>query len=31
MGEFVGCEGFVLSSDKGLKVGFYCGDRGVGD
>ena len=30
-GEFVGGEGFVSSSDEGLKTGFYCGDRGVGD
>ena len=31
MGELVWGKGFVLSSDEGLKVGFYCGDGRVGD
>ena len=24
-------EGFVAGGGKGFKMGFYCGDRGVGD
>ena len=30
-GEFVCGEGFVSSGDEGLKMGFYCGNGGVGD
>ena len=31
MGKLVDNKGFILSGDKGLKMGFYCEDRGVGD
>ena len=31
VGELMCSEGFVLSGDKGFKVGFHCGDRRVGN
>ena len=30
-GKFMGSKGFVSGGDEGFKMGFYCGDRRVGN